>query len=102
MSLAGSGVLPIQLALALVLGANLGAAITPVGITWGSPAAARRPPVGNLVIRTAGVLAVLPALQWLLPYLAFLAEDPARMVANFHTLFNLAIDRKRTRLNSSH
>src|SRR3546814_7998323 len=44
MSLAGSGVLPIQLALALVLGANLGAAITPVGITWGSPAAARRPP----------------------------------------------------------
>src|SRR3546814_200010 len=91
MSLAGSGVLPIQLALALVLGANLGAAITPVGITWGSPAAARRPPVGNLVIRTAGVLAVLPALQWLLPYLAFLGEDPARMVANFHTLFNLAI-----------
>src|SRR3546814_14678929 len=37
MSLAGSGVPPIQLALALVLGANIGAAITPVVIPWGSP-----------------------------------------------------------------
>jgi phosphate:Na+ symporter len=91
MSLAASGVLAAPLALALVLGANLGAAITPVGITWGSPAAARRPPVGNLVIRTAGVLAMLPVLQWLLPYLSLLGAEPARMVANFHTLFNLAI-----------
>jgi len=91
MSLAASGVLAAPLALALVLGANLGAAITPIGITWGSPAAARRPPVGNLVIRTAGVLAMLPVLQWLLPYLSLLGAEPARMVANFHTLFNLAI-----------
>jgi phosphate:Na+ symporter len=91
MSLAASGVFAAPLALALVLGANLGAAITPVGITWGSPAAARRPPVGNLVIRTAGVLAMLPVLQWLLPYLSLLGAEPARMVANFHTLFNLAI-----------
>ncbi|MGF1593660.1 MAG: Na/Pi cotransporter family protein [Kiloniellaceae bacterium] len=91
MSLAASGVFAAPLALALVLGANLGAAITPVGITWGSPAAARRPPVGNLIIRTAGVLAVLPVLHWLLPYLSLLGEAPERMVANFHTLFNLAI-----------
>lgn len=91
MSLAASGVFAAPLALALVLGANLGAAITPVGITWASPAAARRAPVGNLVIRTAGVLAVLPVLQWLLPYLSLLGAEPARLVANFHTLFNLAI-----------
>jgi phosphate:Na+ symporter len=91
MSLAASGVFAAPLALALVLGANLGAAITPVGITWGSPAAARRPPVGNLVIRAAGVLAVLPVLHWLLPYLSLLGAEPARMVANFHTLFNLAV-----------
>jgi len=55
MSLAAYGVLAAPLALALVLGANLGAAITPVGITWGSPAATRRPPLGNLLIRAAGV-----------------------------------------------
>jgi phosphate:Na+ symporter len=91
MSLAASGVFAAPLALALVLGANLGAAITPVVITWGSPAAARRPPVGNLIIRTAGVLAVLPILHWLLPYLPLLGEAPERMVANFHSLFNLAI-----------
>ncbi len=91
MSLAASGVFAAPLALALVLGANLGAAITPVGITWGSSAAARRPPLGNLMIRAAGVLAVLPVLHWLLPYMELLGAAPERMVANFHTLFNLAI-----------
>src|SRR5690606_18170649 len=39
----------------------------------------------------AGVLAVVPALEWLLPHLTLLGSDPARLVANFHTLFNLAI-----------
>ena len=91
MSLATAGVITAPLALALVLGANLGAAITPLGVTWGSPIAGRRPPIGNLVIRTAGVLAVLPVLHLLLPYLAVLGEAPERMVANFHTIFNLAI-----------
>lgn len=91
MSLAASGVFAAPLALALVLGANLGAAITPVGITWASPAAARRAPVANLAIRAAGVAAVLPVLGWLLPYLSLVGAEPARLVANFHTLFNLAI-----------
>ena len=91
MSLAAAGVLTPLLALALVLGANLGAAITPLGITWASPAAARRPPIGNLLIRTAGVLALLPLLHFVLPYIELLGAAPERMVANFHTLFNLAI-----------
>ncbi|MGD1876044.1 MAG: Na/Pi cotransporter family protein [Kiloniellaceae bacterium] len=91
MSLAASGVFAAPLALTLVLGANLGAAITPLAVAWASPAAARRPALGNLMIRTAGVLAVLPLLHWLLPYLQLLGSEPARLVANFHTLFNLAI-----------
>ncbi len=91
MSLASAGVLTGPLALALVLGANLGAAITPIAITWRSPAAARRPPIGNLMIRTAGVLAVIPVLHLMLPYLELLGAAPERLVANFHTLFNLAI-----------
>ena len=91
MTLAATGVLHTPLALALVLGANLGAAITPVGITWAAPAAARRAPLGNLLIRSAGILAMLPVLGLVLPYLEFLGAAPERMVANFHSLFNLAI-----------
>jgi phosphate:Na+ symporter len=91
MSLATAGVLAVPLACALVLGANLGAAITPTAITWASPAAARRPPIGNLAIRAAGVLAMLPLLDLLIPYLAVLGTAPERLVANFHTFFNLAI-----------
>jgi phosphate:Na+ symporter len=78
---AAKGVVPPHAAFALVLGANLGAALIPLleGSGSGDPAA-KRLPVGNLVNRLVGC-----ALGLLL-----LEPDPARAVADFHTLFNLA------------
>lgn len=90
-SLASMQVLNIQLALALVLGANLGGAVTPVVATFRSSPAARRAPVGNLMMRTVGVLALVGLIPWLQPYLAMAGDAPARMLANFHTGFNLAV-----------
>ncbi|WP_170181971.1 Na/Pi cotransporter family protein [Phreatobacter stygius] len=92
MSLAHSGAVPPTLALALVLGANLGGAAAPFLALSGSPAAARRVPLGNLLMRGLAVAAVLP---WLGP-LSTLTEwlgggDPARLVANAHTLFNVVV-----------
>ena len=91
MSLALSGVISLPLAFVLVLGANVGGAIAPVFITLGAVATARRVPVGNLVMRGIGCLAVLPFLDLLAPYLALVESDPARQVVNFHTAFNLAL-----------
>ncbi len=91
MSLAGLQVIALQLALSMVLGANLGAAITAVVITLGSPVLARRVPLGNLIMRAAGVVALVPLVPWLQPYLEVASSDPARMVANFHTGFNLVL-----------
>ena len=59
-ALASHGIIALPLAFALVLGANLGAGVTPLLATLGSDPEARRVPVGNLVFRSVGVLAVLP------------------------------------------
>ncbi|HEX6978946.1 MAG TPA: Na/Pi cotransporter family protein [Alphaproteobacteria bacterium] len=91
MSLAGSGAIPMPLALAFVLGANVGGAIAPLAAQTGAAAPARRVPLGNLLMRSAGALAVLPFLPAALDFLATLEPASARVVINFHTAFNLAV-----------
>ena len=92
MSFAAKGVVPPHAAFALVLGANLGSAINPVleGGAGDDPAA-RRLPVGNLVNRAVGVVAALAALPVLGPWLVTVDPDNARVVADFHTGFNLIL-----------
>jgi phosphate:Na+ symporter len=92
MSLAAKGVVPPQAAFALTLGANLGTALNPLleGAGRGDPGA-RRLPIGNLVTRIVGCAAALAALDWIGPLLVTLQPDPGRAVADFHTLFNLAV-----------
>jgi phosphate:Na+ symporter len=91
MSFAAHGIIPTETAFALVLGANLGAAINPVlEIAAGADRAARRLPIGNLINRTAGVLAVLAVFPYV-RLLAAIEPSPARAVADFHTAFNLLL-----------
>jgi phosphate:Na+ symporter len=92
MSFASKGVVPPDAAFALVLGANLGTAINPV-LEGGAGAdnAARRLPIGNLINRTVGVVAFLAALRVLGPWLVTVDPDNARVVADFHTGFNLIL-----------
>jgi phosphate:Na+ symporter len=91
MSLASAGVLPLTTACVLVLGANLGGAIPPLTATLTDSPAARRVPVGNLLFRLFGCLAVAPVIGLAVPLLTQLEAEPARVVANFHTGFNLAL-----------
>jgi len=89
---ASQGVIPPHAAFALVLGANLGTAINPLiesGIA-GDPAA-KRLPIGNLINRVVGCLLGLALLGWLGPKLVAIEPDPGRAVADFHTLFNIAL-----------
>lgn len=92
MSLAAKGVVPPMAAMALVLGANLGTAINPIlEGSEGDDPASRRLSVGNLILRAAACLALVLALPWLSTQLVQVIGDPARLVAVFHTGFNLAI-----------
>jgi phosphate:Na+ symporter len=90
MALAGQHIVTPVAALALVLGANLGS-IIPQYLAAGPNAAARRLALGNLMVRGAGCLVAIPLLPWLAHALASLEANPARQVADFHTLFNLAL-----------
>ncbi len=90
MSLANHGMIGSQLAIALVLGANIGTAVNPILETGGGDdPAARRLPLGNLGTRIAGCIVALMLLPWLPGFMSLLTDSPARAVANFHTLFNV-------------
>ncbi|WP_374312329.1 Na/Pi cotransporter family protein [Dongia sp.] len=82
---------PVDLGLALVLGANLGSAVMPILATAGEPPEARRVPVGNLIFRVIGVALTVPLIGLIQPYLAMLEIDRARQALNFHVAFNLAL-----------
>ncbi|WP_172955006.1 Na/Pi cotransporter family protein [Sterolibacterium denitrificans] len=90
MSLVSSHFLTPFAALALVLGANLGSAFNPLleGMGSGNPAH-RRMPVGNLINRLVGCLIFMPFLAPIVELLESFYQNPVRLVADFHTLFNL-------------
>ena len=76
-------------ALALVLGANLGGALP--ALVDASSSAARRLPLGNLLVRTVGVVLALPFLPAITHALELADSAPGRLVVNFHLAFNLAL-----------
>ncbi|MGB8416269.1 Na/Pi cotransporter family protein [Paraburkholderia sp.] len=92
MSLCAQNAVPPDAAFALVLGANLGTAMNPLleGTTVGDPAS-KRLPVGNLLSRAAGVVMALAVLGPLGRLMVTIEPDNARVVADFHTMFNLAL-----------
>jgi phosphate:Na+ symporter len=92
MSLAYSQFVTPEAALALVLGANLGSAINPL-IESGSRGdlASRRLPVGNLINRLVGILIALPFLPLIAREMTAFQPDAAKMTAEFHMFFNIAL-----------
>ena len=92
MSLAFSHFVTPAAALALVLGANLGSAINPVleGGRRGDPASYRLP-VGNFLNRLVGVCVALPFLQYIVDAAQRIEPNMARLTAEFHIGFNVAL-----------
>ena len=90
MTLAAQQIVPPAAALALVLGANLGNVI-PQYLAAGANVEARRLALGNLIVRGTGCLIAIPLLPWMTQAVGALEASPARQVADFHTLFNLAL-----------
>lgn len=86
------GAISVPAALALTLGANLGTAFNPLfeGAAGAAPAA-KRVPMGNLFNRLLGTAIALPLLPRIVGTLERLEPDPARVIADFHTLFNVVL-----------
>lgn len=88
---AAQGLVPIELAVSLMLGANLGGGLIAVGLTRQSFVEARRMAWGNLGFRGIGAVLALLGFQLLQPPLDLLGDDPARQLINVHFAFNLAL-----------
>ncbi|MDK2817750.1 MAG: phosphate:Na+ symporter [Moorella sp. (in: firmicutes)] len=89
MTLAAQGALPLEAALAMVLGANLGTTATALISSIALSREAKRVALAHFFFKLAGTLLFLPFLG-LYSYLSRLTSpDIARQVANGHTLFNV-------------
>ena len=98
-TLAAQGILTPHVAFALVVGANLGSGLLAVLATSRAAVAGRRLPLGNLLFKACGALAMMPLLgrlpDLLQPALRSVLPDYAPTVqqtlVHFHLLFNLAV-----------
>ncbi|MDD5324673.1 MAG: Na/Pi cotransporter family protein [Polaromonas sp.] len=90
-TLAASGAIPLDVALDLVLGANLGGGMSSVLTTLRSNAEVRQVPLGNLLFKLIGIAMTAPLiglwLQHARPYLG----EPATVVVLFHLMFNVLV-----------
>ncbi len=91
MSLASAGVVGTPAALVMVLGANLGSALNPFLEAMGGDPAKIRVPVGNLATRVIGCAVALPLIDPIMAGMTLIDPNPARLAANFHTFFNVAV-----------
>jgi phosphate:Na+ symporter len=90
-TLAATKVITVDVALAIVLGANLGSGLLAVLTTLKAAPLVRRVPLGNLLFKGVGVAVALPLLAYLPGWLAWFAADPKSIVVNFHLAFNLGL-----------
>lgn len=91
MSLAASRVIPLEPALMLVVGANLGTALNPLLEATGDDPVARRVPLANLGNRLAGLVLAWLLIGPILNALAALDLSGATAIAAFHLVFNLLL-----------
>jgi phosphate:Na+ symporter len=90
-TLAASSVIPPDVALGLVLGANLGSGLLAVLTTARSAIEVRQVPLGNLIFKLLGVAIAAPFVGFWLRHVPPYLSEAATMVVLFHLLFNLAV-----------
>ena len=90
-TLASTGVIPMDVALGLVLGANLGSGLLGVLTTLGPNVQTRQVPLGNLLFKIFGIAIAAPFVGLWLEVFGDWMNDPATMLVMFHLSFNLVV-----------
>ncbi|PYN98924.1 MAG: hypothetical protein DMD91_13970 [Candidatus Rokuibacteriota bacterium] len=91
LALAHQGLLGLQGAVAIVLGANVGTCATALMASFGASAEAKRVALAHIAFKVLGVALVLPFVGPFTALVVSTASDSARQIANAHTLFNVGM-----------
>lgn len=87
--LAGQGLISLEAGIALVLGANVGTAVTAVLAAIGKPREAQRVAAAHVLFNVFGVLLWLPFIDVLARFVMEIGGGLQREIANAHTVFNV-------------
>ncbi len=90
-ALAGRGLVPAELGVVLVLGANLGGGIIAVILSRAAVPKARIVPLGNLVMRGTAAIVALAAVMLADPPIGLLGSSAAIQIVNAHIVFNAIV-----------
>jgi phosphate:Na+ symporter len=90
-TLASTNVIPIDVALGLVLGANLGSGLLAVLTTLSAKIETRQVPLGNLIFKLLGIAIAAPLIGLWLRHLPKVMGDAATLVVLFHLTFNVVV-----------
>ncbi len=88
---AHSGLLTLDSAMPIVLGANIGTCVSAVISSMGAPVDAKRVALAHVLFKVIGVVIVLPFMGAFTGIVNLAGGELARQVANAHTFFNIAI-----------
>ncbi|MGJ7542887.1 Na/Pi cotransporter family protein [Variovorax sp. LT1R16] len=90
-AMATSAVVPLDVALGLVLGANLGSGILAVLTTARSEVSVRQVTVGNLLFKLMGVTVAAPFVGLYLTHVRTYVSDATQLVVLYHLAFNVVV-----------
>ena len=87
-TMAGQGIMPVEAAFAMVLGANLGGSFIALILTLKSPVMVRRAVTANLILRGGGAAGLVYLLSIFPDLASFLGSEPDKQSLNLHLAFN--------------
>lgn len=90
-TLAASGGIPVDVALGLVIGANLGSGLLAVLTTLKANVQTRQVPLGNLMFKMVGVVLMIPLVTPWYTHMRDIAPDVGTLVVMFHLAFNTVV-----------
>jgi phosphate:Na+ symporter len=89
MSFMGEHIIPLSMAIAIVLGSNIGTCITALFASIGGNTASVRVAWSHVILNVVGVIVFIPFIGVLALLTTMMTADPSKQVAHAQTIFNL-------------
>jgi len=91
MALASQGMVPLEAAIPILFGDNIGTCITAMLASIGTNLSARRAAVAHVMFNIFGAIIFLVFLQWFIDFVLLISPEGniSRQIANAHTSFNV-------------